>query len=91
VTYHCINFNDRVRKVQRTKIRWFCIEKVKIEALKGKLFNFNENNENHKVYPSACDSSYETLLIRQKCKQYILKWDAVGSIRNKQKENINKQ
>jgi hypothetical protein len=22
---------------------------------------------------------YETLLIRQKCKQYILKWDAVGS------------
>ena len=25
-------------------------------------------------------SSYETLLIRQKCKQYILKWDAVGSI-----------
>jgi hypothetical protein len=21
VTYHCINFNDRVRKVQRTKIR----------------------------------------------------------------------
>ena len=24
--------------------------------------------------------SYETLLIRQKCKQYILKWDAVGSI-----------
>jgi hypothetical protein len=23
-------------------------------------------------------SSYETLLIRQKCKQYILKWDAVG-------------
>jgi hypothetical protein len=25
-------------------------------------------------------SSYKTLLIRQKCKQYILKWDAVGSI-----------
>ena len=25
-------------------------------------------------------SSYETLLIRQKCKQCILKWDAVGSI-----------
>jgi hypothetical protein len=25
-------------------------------------------------------SSYETLLIRQKCKQYILKWDGVGSI-----------
>jgi hypothetical protein len=25
-------------------------------------------------------SSYETLLIRQKCKQYILKWDAVVSI-----------
>jgi hypothetical protein len=22
----------------------------------------------------------ETVLIRQKCKQYILKWDAVGSI-----------
>jgi hypothetical protein len=35
------------------KIRWFCVEKVNIEALKGKLFNFNENNENHKVYPSA--------------------------------------
>ena len=30
-------------------------KKVKIEALKGKIFNFNENNENHKVYPSACD------------------------------------
>jgi hypothetical protein len=31
------------------------VEKVRIEALKGKIFNFNENNENHKVYPSACD------------------------------------
>ena len=30
------------------------VEKVKIEALKGKIFNFNENNQNHKVYPSAC-------------------------------------
>jgi hypothetical protein len=30
-------------------------EKVRIEALKGKIFNFNENNENHRVYPSACD------------------------------------
>jgi hypothetical protein len=48
--------------VKYFKIRWFCEEKVKIKALKGKLFNFNENNENHKVYPSACDSSYETLL-----------------------------
>ena len=36
------------------KIRWFCVEKVRIEALNGKIFNFNENNENHKVYPSAC-------------------------------------
>ena len=27
-------------------------------ALKGKLFNFNENNENHKAYPSAC-AEYE--------------------------------
>jgi hypothetical protein len=36
------------------KMRWFCVEKVKIEALKGKIFNFNENNEIHKVYPSAC-------------------------------------
>ena len=26
-----------------------CVEKVKIEALKGKIFNFNENNENHTV------------------------------------------
>ena len=25
----------------------------KIETLKGKIFNSNENNENHKVYPSA--------------------------------------
>jgi hypothetical protein len=24
------------------------------EVLKGKIFNLNENNENHKVYPSAC-------------------------------------
>ena len=23
-------------------------------CIKGKIFNFNENNENHKVYPSAC-------------------------------------
>jgi hypothetical protein len=38
-------------------MRWFCVEKVKIEALKGKIFNFNENNENHKVYPSACGSN----------------------------------
>ena len=29
-------------------------EKVKIEALKGKIFNLNENKENHRVYPSAC-------------------------------------
>jgi hypothetical protein len=27
----------------------------RIEALKGKIFNFNENIENHRVYPSACD------------------------------------
>ena len=27
---------------------------VRIEALKGKIFNFNENKENHRVYPSAC-------------------------------------
>ena len=37
------------------KIRWFCAEKVKIEALKGNIFNFNDNSENHKVYPSACE------------------------------------
>jgi hypothetical protein len=37
-----------------TKLDDFCVEKVKIEALKGKIFNFNENNENPKVYPSAC-------------------------------------
>jgi hypothetical protein len=42
--------------VKYFKIRWFCVEKVKIEALKGKIFNFNENNENHKVSPSAKDS-----------------------------------
>ena len=40
--------------VKYVKIRWFCIEKVRIEALKGKRFNFNENKENHGVYPSAC-------------------------------------
>ena len=40
--------------VKYFKIRWFFVEKVKIEALKGKMFNFNENNENHKVYTSAC-------------------------------------
>ena len=39
-------------------MRWFCAEKVRIEALKGKIFYFNENNENHRVYPSACDCSY---------------------------------
>ena len=36
--------------VKYFKIRLFCVEKVKIEALKGKIFNFNENSENHKVY-----------------------------------------
>ena len=41
--------------VKYVKIRWFCVEKVRIEALKGKIFNFNENKENHRVYPSACD------------------------------------
>jgi hypothetical protein len=30
----------------------------KIETLKGKIFNSNENNENHKVYPSACGKKY---------------------------------
>ena len=43
--------------VKYVKIRWFCAEKVIIEALKGKTFNFNENNENHRVYPSACDNT----------------------------------
>ena len=38
-------------------IRCFCVEKVRIEALKRKIFNLNENNENHKVYPSACAST----------------------------------
>jgi hypothetical protein len=28
--------------VKYVKIRWFCIEKVRIEALKGKIFNINE-------------------------------------------------
>ena len=32
----------------------FCVEKARIEALKGKIYNFSENNENHRVYPSAC-------------------------------------
>jgi hypothetical protein len=41
--------------VKYVKIRWFCLEKVRIEALKGKIFNFNNNNENHRVYPSTCD------------------------------------
>ena len=39
---------------QNHVIESFCTEKVRIEALKGKIFNFNENNENHRVYPSAC-------------------------------------
>jgi hypothetical protein len=35
----------------------------------------------YNFYPSfIIHSSYEKLQIRQKCKQYILKWDAVGSI-----------
>ena len=51
------NISTGVSKfVKYFKIRWFCVEKVKIEALKGKIFNFNENNEHHKVYPSACVS-----------------------------------
>jgi hypothetical protein len=35
--------------VKYVKIKWFCIEKVRVEALKGKIFNFKENNENHSV------------------------------------------
>jgi hypothetical protein len=46
----------------------FPLEKVKIEALKGKIFNFHENNENHKVYPSACDLDRRMLL------NTVVKW-----------------
>jgi hypothetical protein len=28
--------------VKYVKIRWFCVEKVRIEALKGEIFHFNE-------------------------------------------------
>jgi hypothetical protein len=28
--------------------------KNRIEALNGEIFNLNENNENHRMYPSAC-------------------------------------
>ena len=55
--------------VKYFKIRWFCVEKVKIEALKGKIFNFNENNENHKVYPSACGSGVTWNLKKDKLKR----------------------
>jgi hypothetical protein len=30
------------RCIKYVKIRWFCVEKVRIEALSGKIFNFNE-------------------------------------------------
>ena len=43
--------------VKYVKIRRFCVEKVRIEALKGKIFNFNENKENHRVYPSAYENN----------------------------------
>ena len=45
--------------VKYFKIRWFCVEKVKIEALKGKIFNFIANNEYYKAFPSACDRNIE--------------------------------
>ena len=46
--------------VKYFKIKWFCVEKVKIEALKGKIFNVNEKNENNKVYPSVCVLAFQT-------------------------------
>ena len=52
--YYIVEKMGCIKFVKYLKIRWFCVEKVKIEALKGKTFNFNENNENHKVYPSPC-------------------------------------
>jgi hypothetical protein len=41
--------NTIYKCVKYVKIMWFCVEKVRIEALKEKIFNFNENNENYSV------------------------------------------
>jgi hypothetical protein len=48
--------------------------------------NDNENSINTDL---ILHSSYdnETLVVRQKCKQYRLKWDAVGSILKQTKGN----
>jgi hypothetical protein len=42
-TSHCFYKYYSVSKcVKCIKCRWFCIEKVRIEAQKGKIYNFNE-------------------------------------------------
>jgi hypothetical protein len=48
------------------KIKRFCVEKVRIEALKGKIFNFNEYNENHKVYPQGLVTIHVNILSMHK-------------------------
>jgi hypothetical protein len=35
-------FIEKLGCIKMCKIRWFCVEKVRIEALKEKIFNFNE-------------------------------------------------
>jgi hypothetical protein len=45
-TFWCNPFFSMCKYV---KIRLFCIQKVTIEAKQGKIFNFNENKENHSV------------------------------------------
>jgi hypothetical protein len=74
---------------------FFLYYNFKIEALKGKIFNFNENNENHKVYPSACVqnersetptiSSNFSKLIKNKHMHGVgrvwIKWGKVGEFR----------
>ena len=36
-------------------------------CIKGKIFNFNENNENHKVYPSVCAINHCYQRVPVKC------------------------
>jgi hypothetical protein len=58
LTVDIIVFLEKMGCIQMCKIRQNYVilrREIRIEALKGKIFNFNENNENHRVYPGACE------------------------------------
>ena len=71
-------------------------------CIKGKIFNFNENNENHKVYPSACAINHCYKRVPVKCetkretkytetKRNSPKRNEIDAKRNKSKRNLPKR